>query len=58
MTILIFYTLSNINFTIAPYGTKEFLAILITIFLHLKFDNYLVSIFIGTLFYMGMVQFI
>lgn len=57
MTILIFYTLGKIDFTLAPYGFKELLAILVTAFLHIRFKNYLVSIFLGTLFYMCLVQF-
>ena len=56
MTILIFYTLGSINFTKAPYGTKEIAAILITALLHYRFGNYLVSIFGGTIFYMFLVQ--
>jgi len=58
MTILIFYTLTNVDFTTAPYGMKEITAIALTAFLHIRFNNYLVSIFIGTIFYMGLVQFI
>ena len=58
MTILIFYTLGKIDFTVAPYGTQELLAITVTALLHIKFKNYLVSIFLGTLFYMGLVQFV
>ena len=58
MTILIFYTLGKIDFTIAPYGSKELISIAITILLHIKFNNYLVSIFLGTLSYMALVQLI
>lgn len=58
MTILIFYTLTSVDFKSAPYGLKELLAIGFTVFLHLKFNNYLVSIILGTLFYMGLVQFL
>jgi branched-subunit amino acid transport protein AzlD len=58
MSILIFYTLTSVDFTTAPYGMKEILAIAVTAFLHIRFNNYLVSIFIGTIFYMGMVQFV
>jgi branched-subunit amino acid transport protein AzlD len=58
MTILIFYTIASIDFVNQLYGLKEFLGILFTAFLHIWFNNYLVSIFLGTLFYMGMVQFI
>jgi len=56
MTILIFYTLGKIDFSIAPYGLKELLAVIFTAFLHIKFSNYLVSIFLGTAFYMILVQ--
>jgi branched-subunit amino acid transport protein AzlD len=58
MTILIFYTLGKIDFSVAPYGTKELFAIFITAALHIKFNNYLVSIFLGTIFYMYLIQFI
>jgi branched-subunit amino acid transport protein AzlD len=58
MTILVFYTLENVDFANAPYGLKEISAILATILLHLKFGNYLLSIFGGTVFYMILVQFI
>ncbi len=56
MTILIFYTLGSIDFTKAPYGTKEIVSIIFTAFLHYKYGNYLVSIFGGTIFYMFLVQ--
>ena len=58
MTILIFYTLKEINFSLVPYGMKELGSIVFTALLHLIFKNYLVSIFIGTLFYMGLVQYL
>ena len=58
MTILIFYTLKDINFSLVPYGMKELGSIVFTALLHLIFKNYLVSIFIGTLFYMGLVQYL
>ena len=58
MTILIFYTLGKIDFSIAPYGLKELFAVALTAFLHIKYGNYLVSIFVGTAFYMFLVQFI
>ncbi len=56
MTILIFYTLGKIDFTVAPYGTKELISIVVTALLHIKFNNYLISIFMGTIFYMILVQ--
>ena len=58
MTILIFYTLKEINFSLVPYGMKELGSIVFTALLHLIFKNYLVSIFIVTLFYMGLVQYL
>ncbi len=58
MTILIFYTLSGVNFTEAPYGTKEIASIFFTAIVHCRFTNYLVSIFGGTIFYMFLVQFV
>ena len=58
MTILIFYTLKEINFSLVPYGMKELGSIVFTALLHLIFKNYLVSIFIGTLFYMGLGQYL
>ena len=56
MTILVFYSLSGIDYSLPPYGVSEGLAILVTASLHLILRNYLVSIFAGTLFYMFLVQ--
>lgn len=58
MTILIVYTLKDVNFSLAPYGFKEIGAIFFTAILHLKLKNYLISIFLGTIFYMGLVQYL
>jgi len=58
MTILIFYTLGSIDFSKAPHGLNELLSIFFTAFLHYRFNNYLVSIFGGTIFYMFLVQYI
>jgi len=57
MTILILYTLKDIDFSNAPYGLKEILGVVFTAFLHLWLKNYLVSIFSGTIFYMILVQY-
>lgn len=57
MTILIVYTIKDIDFAIQPYGLKEIGSIIFTSVLHILLKNYLVSIFIGTIFYMGLVQF-
>ena len=56
MTILVFYTLSGIDFTMAPYGAKEIISIIFTALLHIRFNNYLISIFGGTIFYMWLMQ--
>lgn len=58
MTILIVYSLKDINFTIAPYGFKEIVSVVFTAFIHIWKNNYLVSIFGGTIFYMVLVQYI
>lgn len=58
MTILIVYSIRDIDFTLVPYGVKELGAILFTAVLHILLKNYLISIFIGTIFYMGLVQYL
>ena len=58
MTILIVYTLKDINFDMLPYGIKEISGILFTAILHLRLKNYLISIFAGTIFYMGLDQYL
>ena len=56
MTILVFYSLKDIDFNAAPYGIFELSAVAMTIALHLIFKNYLLSIFGSTILYMGLVQ--
>lgn len=58
MTILIVYSIKDISILETPYGIKEIGSILFVIFLHLSLKNYLVSIFLGTIFYMGLVQYL
>jgi branched-subunit amino acid transport protein AzlD len=58
MTILIVYSIKDINLSQAPYGFKEIGSILFIIVLHLSLKNYLISIFLGTIFYMGLVQYL
>lgn len=58
MTILIVYSIRDIDFTLVPYGVKELGSILFTAVLHILLKNYLISIFIGTIFYMGLVQYL
>lgn len=57
MTILIFYSVKDIDFSLAPYGLKEIGGVLFTAVLHLVLKNYLISIFAGTIFYMVLVQY-
>ena len=57
MTILIVYTLKDVDFFSLPYGLKELGGIIFTGILHLLLKNYLISIFAGTIFYMGLVQY-
>lgn len=56
MTILIFYSLKDTDFQSAPYGAAELSGVALTVALHLLLNNYLLSIFGATLFYMGWVQ--
>ena len=56
LTILVFYTLSDIDFSKKPYGFNEIAAIIATIILHLKFNNYLISIIVSTLLYIFLIS--
>ncbi|MDX4012871.1 branched-chain amino acid transporter permease [Aliarcobacter skirrowii] len=58
MIILVFYTLKDIEFTEFPFGISEIIAVLLTIFIHLKYKNIFLSIFLSTFFYMILVQFV
>ncbi|MFK2823169.1 branched-chain amino acid transporter permease [Arcobacter sp. YIC-80] len=58
MTILIVYSVKDVDFSLAPYGLKEIGGILFTAILHIIFKNYLISIFAGTIFYMTLVQYL
>ena len=57
MTILIVYSVKDINFSVMPYGLKEIASIIFTAILHISIKNYLISIFSGTIFYMFLVQY-
>jgi len=56
LTILIFYTLGSVEFSAPPYGSRELLAIAVTMGLHAWRGNYLLSIFGGTAFYMLLIR--
>ncbi len=55
MIILVVYCLKNIDFTMSTGGIPEFLAIAVVVILHLWKKNPLLSIGVGTIFYMLMV---
>ena len=57
MTILIVYSVKDVDFSLAPYGLKELGGIAFTAALHIFLKNYLISIFAGTIFYMALVQY-
>ncbi len=57
MMILIFYSIKDIDFLVYPHGIKELLSIIITVILHLSLKNYLISIFLGTVSYMILIQY-
>lgn len=56
MTILVFYSLRQVDLSAPPHGSLELLAVSSTVVLHLVLKNYLVSIFGSTLIYMGLLQ--
>lgn len=55
MTILVFYGLSGSNFKLTK-GVPEILAIVLSVILHIKTRNALLSIVIPTVFYMIFIQ--
>jgi len=56
MTILVIYSLKGVDFSSAPYGASELLALGVTVLLHLWRGHALLSIFSGTAVYMLLVQ--
>lgn len=56
MGLLIVYALRTTDFTAAPYGFPEILSVLTVLALHLWRRNFLLSITLGTLLYMALVQ--
>lgn len=55
---LVVYCLKNVNPLTGSHGLPEFLAIALTVVLQLVSRQVLFSIGLGTLFYMGLVQFV
>ena len=56
MVILVFYALKDVKWEIYPYGLAEIIGVSVAIFLHIKFKNALLSIFVATLTYMVLMQ--
>ncbi len=56
ITILVVYCIRNIDLLTYPYGIPELIAILAVALLHIWKRNNLVSIGLGTVFYMVLVQ--
>ncbi len=58
MGMLVVYCLKDISFRSAPFGIPEFLGCILVALLHIWKRNTLLSIGVGTVCYMLMVQFI
>lgn len=58
MGMLVVYCMRNVSILTVPYGIPELIACVIVIFTHIWKRNTLLSILIGTLVYMFMVQFL
>ncbi len=58
MGMLVIYCLKDVSFLQAPYGIPELLGIAVVAALHLWKRQSLLSIGVGTVFYMVLVQFI
>ena len=55
---LVIYCLKDISFLAAPYGIPELLGCAAVALLHIRKRNTLLSIGVGTVFYMLLVQFV
>lgn len=58
MGMLVIYCLKDISFLAAPYGIPELLGCAAVALLHIRKRNTLLSIGVGTVFYMLLVQFV
>ncbi len=56
MGLLVVYCLKNVSFMQSPYGIPEAIAVLCVVILHLWKSNTLLSIGVGTVVYMVLVQ--
>ena len=58
MGMLVVYCLKDVNFLAKPFGTPEIIGIAVTAGLHIWRRNSLLSIGVGTVTYMLLVQFV
>lgn len=56
MTILVFYSLQGVDLSVPPFGVGTFMAVAITVGMHLWRGHALLSIAAGTAAYMGILQ--
>jgi branched-subunit amino acid transport protein AzlD len=56
MVILVFYALKDVKWDIYPFGLAEIVCIIIAAFVHVKYKNALLSIFLATIAYMILIQ--
>lgn len=52
MVILVFYSLSAVNYTASPHGIPEIVSVIFVFIVHTALNNPLYSIFGGTILYM------
>ncbi len=56
MVILVFYALKDVSWGVYPYGIAQMIGIAIASFLHIRYKNALLSIFVATVSYMFLIQ--
>ncbi|WP_276881333.1 branched-chain amino acid transporter permease [Anaerococcus tetradius] len=56
MPLLVVFALRNIDISNYPYGLAEMIASILVIFLHFKYKKLFLSISVGTLVYMLLIQ--
>lgn len=56
MPLLVVFGLRNIDITTYPFGLAELIASLVVIILHAKFNKLFLSISVGTILYMLLIQ--
>jgi len=58
MVILVFYALKDVKWETYPYGMAEIIGVFVATFVHIKYKNALLSIFLATLTYMVLIRLI